>query len=238
MKSYRYLAIICVLGIACILTVGCEKMEKPVMDAMDMAMTETDTPAEMDDPLQPVDNPEDALQPVDPPEYDPLQPVDNPEDALQPVDPADMEPDATISISPTEIASLEVGEQFTINVNIDSKVAVVAYEFVLTFDTTALKFVEHSISNYLSENEAEIEDHSLEISMVDDGNLTIAALSFTSTGIGEGILGSVTFEVIEKKASTIVLSDDGVNGPHVPGSDDLLYFLDVAISEDTVVVQE
>ena len=44
MKLERYMTIICVLGIMCVFALGCEKMQKPVMDAMtDTGMTDTDT---------------------------------------------------------------------------------------------------------------------------------------------------------------------------------------------------
>ncbi|MDE0482926.1 MAG: cohesin domain-containing protein [Candidatus Poribacteria bacterium] len=257
MKFSRYFSFVCILAIACIFTVGCEKMQKPVMDAI--TDTETETPAEMDDTLQPVDHPEDdsdgetpaemddTLQPVDHPEDNIQQPetppeMDGPqrppeEDTQQPEMPAEMEPDATITISPTEIALPEVGEQLTIKVNIDSKKPAVGYQFVLTFDATVLKYAEHSIPNYIPGSE----DYTLEYSMLDDGNLQITVLSFTSTGIGEGALASATFEVLEKKASTIVLSDVTVDGPllSVPGSDReiIINTLDLAISEDTVVIQ-
>ena len=105
MKFYHYLAIMCVLGIACILTVGCDKMEKPVMDAMDMAT--------MDDPLQPVDPPE--MGPVDPPEmYDPLQPVDPPEPEMEaPAFPEDFEalPDDNV----VHVTELSIGPQVYLN---------------------------------------------------------------------------------------------------------------------------
>ncbi|MDE0482925.1 MAG: cohesin domain-containing protein [Candidatus Poribacteria bacterium] len=228
MKFSRYFSFVCILAIACIFTVGCEKMEKPVMDAVDMAMTDTETPAEtpaeMDGPQQPPE--EDTQQPETPPEMDgPQQPPEPPEmDDTE--TPAEMDVDATLSISPTEIALPEVGEQLTINVNIDSKEQVRFYQLTLTFDATVLKFVEHSITNYIPD----IEDYTLEDSMLDDGKVVLSTLSFTSTGIGEGMLASVTFEVIEKKASTIVLSVDNVNRPDRSR-------LDVVISEDTVVIQ-
>jgi hypothetical protein len=43
---------ICVFGLACIFTTGCEKMEKPVMDVMDMAMTETEMDTETETPAE------------------------------------------------------------------------------------------------------------------------------------------------------------------------------------------
>ena len=237
MKFSRYFSFVCILAIVGVFALGCEKMEKPVMDAMDMAMTDTETetptemdgttetPAEMDMPAE-TETPAEMDMPAEtetPAEMDMSAETDMPAETETP---AEMEPDATITISPTEIALPEVGEQFTITANIDSKVAVVGYQFDLKFDATVLKYVEHSISNYLSENEAEIEDHS----MVDDGNLTIVAVSRTSTGIGEGTLAAITFEVIEKQASTIVLSD-------VLVTDSAAELLDAAISEDTVVIQ-
>ena len=226
MKFSRYFSFVCILAIACIFTVGCEKMQKPVMDAI--TDTETETPAEMDDTLQPVDHPEDDSE--TPAEMDDTD-GETPPEMDDTETPAEMDVDATLSISPTEIALPEVGEQFTINVNIDSKEQVRYYQLTLTFDATVLKFVEHSFSNYIPE----FEDYTLEDSMPDDGKVVLSPLSQSSTGIGEGMLASVTFEVIEKKASTIVLSNDGVNGPALP--DAPLNRLDVAISEDTVVIQ-
>jgi len=229
MKLSRYFYFVCILAMACVFTVGCEKMEKPVMDAMDMAMTdtETETPADMDGTTEAsaeieIETPADMDMPAD---------MDDGEETPADMDtdgetPADMDVDATITISPTEITLPEVGEQFTINVNIDSKKPVAGYQFYLNFDVTVLKYVEDSISNYISENEADI----IKSSDVNDGRVRIGTASLTSAGIGEGALGSVTFEVLEKKASTIVLSDVTVNRP-----DATLY--DIAISTDKVVIQ-
>ncbi|MDE0313813.1 MAG: hypothetical protein OXM61_02845 [Candidatus Poribacteria bacterium] len=83
MKFSRYFSFVCILAIVGIFVVGCEKMQKPVMDTMDMVVTdtETETPAEMDDTLQPVDHPEDDSDGETPAEMDDtLQPVDHPED--------------------------------------------------------------------------------------------------------------------------------------------------------------
>ena len=183
----------------------------------------------MDGPQRPPE--EDTQQPETPPEMDgPQRPPE--EDTQQPETPPEMDgpqqppPDATVSISPTEIALPEVGEQFTINGNIDSKEPVAGYDLYLTFDTTVLKFVEHSITNYIPE----FEDYTLEDSMLDEGKLVISVSGKNSTGIGEGALASATFEVLEKKASTIVLSDVIISHPD-------LSRLDVAISADTVVIQ-
>ena len=229
MKFRCYFSFLCILAIACVFMVGCEKMEKPVMDAMDMAMVDDtqqpETPSDMDDT--------DGETPADMDDTDGETSAEM-DDGETPAEmdmdgetPAEMEPDATIAISPTEIALPEVGEQFTINISIDNKVPVAGYLFTLTFDAAVLKFVERSNSNYLSENEADIDV----IFGVNDGSIEIGAvlISESVTGIGEGELDSVTFEVIEKQASTIVLSDVLVR--------DQVELLDSTLSADTVVIQ-
>ena len=215
MKFRCYISFLCILSLACVFMVGCEKMEKPVMDAMDMAMTDTEpeTPTEMDDTQQP-ETPAEMDDDGMPAEMDEGE------------TPAEMDADVILSISPTKIALPEVGEQFTVTASIDSKVAVAGYQFDLTFDTTVLKFVEGSISNYLPENEAV----TFKELKADGGSIKIQAVSPFSTSIGEGELASVTFEVIEKKASTIVLSG-------VQVADAAATLLDFTISEDTVVIQ-
>ena len=52
MKLERYFTIVCILVITCCFTVGCEKMQTPMMDAMEM-VTETETPMEPEMPMEP-----------------------------------------------------------------------------------------------------------------------------------------------------------------------------------------
>ena len=89
MKLERYLAIVCILGIACILTVGCEKVNKPMMDAVDMAMTDTATPTEMGDVKEP-DMPAETDTPAE--TEPPLPTIDFKPEIEQPTLPEDFEP--------------------------------------------------------------------------------------------------------------------------------------------------
>ena len=107
----------------------------------------------------------------------------------------------TVDLSPKTIASPNRGEQITFSLNITSGANVAGYQATLQFDTTALKYVQTSNSDYLPSG-------AFAIPVVAQGNtITFAASSLDGESSGDGTLAIITFEVIDVKASTVTLSD-------------------------------
>ena len=119
-----------------------------------------------------------------------------------PTTPVETEIDnTTVDLSPKTIASPNRGEQITFSLNITSGANVAGYQATLQFDTTALKYIESSNSNYLPSG-------AFAIPVVAQGKtITLAASSLNGESNGDGTLATITFEVVAVKASTVTLSD-------------------------------
>ena len=109
--------------------------------------------------------------------------------------------DATVSISPAAVGSPAIGQQLEFSLNITKGEAVAGYQATVQFDTTALRHVESSNSDYLP-------DGAFFAQPVVEGNLVkLNAVSLAGESDGDGTLATLTFEVIAVKASTLTLSD-------------------------------
>ncbi len=106
-----------------------------------------------------------------------------------------------VSIDPAEIVSPSVGEQFTVSINIMGGKGVAGYEIHISFDPTALKYVSSANADYLPGAvgpPADISENKL---------IVVAVDPFGGMSDGDGTLATVTFEVVEAKASTIGLEN-------------------------------
>ncbi len=119
-----------------------------------------------------------------------------------PTTPVETEIDnTTVDLSPKTIASPNRGKQITFSLNITSGANVAGYQATLQFDTTALKYIESSNSNYLPSG-------AFAIPVVAKGKtITLAASSLDGESNGDGTLATITFEVTAVKVSTVTLSD-------------------------------
>ena len=108
---------------------------------------------------------------------------------------------ATVSLSPATVASPNIGEQITFSLNISEGANVSGYQATLRFDTTALKYIESSNSDYLPTGAFAIP------TTIDGNSVTLAATSLAGESSGDGTLATVTFEVVATKVSTVRLSD-------------------------------
>ena len=106
-----------------------------------------------------------------------------------------------VSFSPSTVASPGIGGQLTFSLNITAGANVAGYQTTVQFDTTALKFVESSNSDYLPSGAFTIPP------MVDGNKIQIGATSLAGESEGDGTLATITFEVVDVKTSTITLSD-------------------------------
>ena len=121
---------------------------------------------------------------------------------------------ATVSLSPTSIQSPAIGQQLTLSLKIANAENVAGYQATVSYDTTALRYVESANGDYLPSG-------AFFIPPVAEGNtVTLAASSLAGESDGDGTLANITFEVVAIKPSTVrltnVLLTDGSGGSSVP----------------------
>ncbi len=104
--------------------------------------------------------------------------------------------DATVSISPSQVVSANVGEQITFNLNIAGGENVAGYQVTVLYD--ALYLVDFTNGDYLPAD-AFFDRHGYY-------PLTIAATTLAGAANGDGTLATLTFEVEDFKPSTVTLS--------------------------------
>jgi len=123
---------------------------------------------------------------------------------------------ATVSISPSPVVSPAIGEALTFSLNIEGGENVAGYQATVLFDDTALSLVDATKGNYLPADPFFLADgpfgeSSLIISSStgDFQNLEevrLIANTLAGAGNGDGTLATLTFEVVDFKASTLTLS--------------------------------
>ena len=106
-----------------------------------------------------------------------------------------------VSIVPASVESPNIGEQFSVTVDVSNARNVAGYQIVVQFDAEALQYVSWAQGTYLPGN-------LFVIPPVVEGN----SASFTSTGgtpatETAGTLLTITFEVVAIKASTLTLNE-------------------------------
>ena len=112
---------------------------------------------------------------------------------------------AVVSVDPAEVESPAAGEELMINVNIMGGADVAGYQVHVNFDTTALEYVSSANGSYVSDVLLSDAGTAADAS---DGNFRIyAAAKPGVVSDGDGTLATVTFKVLEAKASAISLTD-------------------------------
>ena len=106
-----------------------------------------------------------------------------------------------VSLSPSSVDSPDVGEQLTFSINIAEGQRIAGYQAILTYDYTALRFVQGDNGTYLPSGAFFIPPK------VDGDTVQLAASSLAGETMGDGTLATITFEVVEVKPSTVTLSD-------------------------------
>ena len=110
-------------------------------------------------------------------------------------------PNTTVSLLPASVQSPAVGDRLTLNLTITGGLNVAGYQATIQFDTTALRYVEGINGDYLR-------DRVFFAAPVVDGNrVTLNATSLAGETKGDGILATLTFEVVSAKVSTLTLSE-------------------------------
>ena len=113
---------------------------------------------------------------------------------------------ATVSVDPATIESPAVGEQFTVNINIADGEGVAGFQAKINYDNTALKYVSVAKGAYLPGDP--LAGTFFPVIRPGESHVVIGGTSIgVGTGEGDGTLATVTFEVLEVKASAITLTD-------------------------------
>ena len=109
--------------------------------------------------------------------------------------------ETVVSLTPSPVASPDLGEQLTFNVSIVNGKNVAGYAFKLAFDTTALRYISSGNADYLPTGAFVIPP------LINENQVTLAAASLNGRSQGEGTLATFTFEVVAVKPSTLRFSE-------------------------------
>ena len=107
---------------------------------------------------------------------------------------------ATVSITPSPVPSPEAGGQFTFSLAIADGVDVAGYKATVSFNSSALQFVEGTEGDYLPADAFSVPP------VVDENRVTLGATTFGGSGEGDGTLARLTFEALADRTSSLILS--------------------------------
>ena len=116
--------------------------------------------------------------------------------------------DIITRITPSRTVSPAIGKQLTFNIEIVGGKNVAGYQLTVEFDATAMRYISSTNGDYLSGDTYRMPP------VIDENQVTLASSAFTENRNGNGILATVTFEVVALKTSTlnltnVILSDRG-----------------------------
>ncbi len=112
-----------------------------------------------------------------------------------------------VSIVPASVESPQVGEQLVITVDITNGFGVAGYQGTVQFDSTALRYVSLTHGDYLSGQVIPISTKATE------NQVSFARTAVdTTASTAEGALVTITFDVLDAKASALILSDVIIGG--------------------------
>ena len=112
---------------------------------------------------------------------------------------------AVISISSASTQSLTIGERFTVSLNIVGGENVVGYQATVVFDPDALIYFSSANGEYLSD------DAFFAAPVVEENSVTLTSVAGVSSG--DGTLATITFQVVDAKASRLFLSQASLVDP-------------------------
>jgi len=108
---------------------------------------------------------------------------------------------ATVSVSPSQVSSPAIGKQLTFSLNIANGENVAGYQAAISYDTSALRYVESNNGDYLPAGAFFVPP------VVNGNRVKLASTVFTGVSNGDGTLATLTFKVVAAKASTLTLTD-------------------------------
>ena len=103
---------------------------------------------------------------------------------------------ATVSVSPSSVQSPDAEEELTFSLNIANGVNIAGYQATVLYDRTALRFKDSTAGNYLAAGGIFLRAAGF------FGEVTLVANALEASN-GAGTLVTLTFEVIDFKASTL-----------------------------------
>ena len=106
---------------------------------------------------------------------------------------------AVVDFTPSSVLAPAIGEQLAFNIRIANGQNVAGYQVSLEYDTKTLKPV-------LASNGVYLPDAYPAKPFVSEGLVTLGASSSTGVGNGDGVLATITFEVLVVQASTVSVS--------------------------------
>ena len=112
---------------------------------------------------------------------------------------------ATVSVSPASVQSPDVGEQLTFSLNIANGVNIAGYQATMFFDRTAFRLVDFTEGDYLPAD-AFFADPIEIYESASSNRVILAANTLAEASNGAGTLVTLTFKVVDFKASTLTLS--------------------------------
>ena len=135
---------------------------------------------------------------------------------------------AISSISPTSTASLDIGEQLTVSLNIVGGEDVVGYQATIVFDPDVLIYFSSANGDYLSDGVF------FAAPDVEKNYVTLASTALAEESNGDGVLAIITFQVVDTKASGLFLSQVHLVNPD---GERLFPYIENVISEDGTVIE-
>ena len=114
---------------------------------------------------------------------------------------------AILSVSPTSTQSLDIGEQLTVSLKIVGGENVTGYQATVVFDPTALIYFSSANGEYLSDGAF------FAAPDVGENYVTLAAAALAGESNSDGVLATITFQVVDTKASGLFLSQASLVDP-------------------------
>ena len=123
---------------------------------------------------------------------------------------------ATVSIAPSPVVSPDIGETLTFSLNIAGGKNVVGYQATVSFDESAIEYIESANGDYLPAKaffvDPVIDYNWIEATSIGEGywyleiSVTLAASTLAEAANGDGTLATLTFEIKDFVPSTLTLS--------------------------------
>ena len=107
----------------------------------------------------------------------------------------------SIRFTPSTVVPPAVGAQMTVNLAIVGGKHVAGYQASVSFDSTALRYIESAAGDYLLANAF------FAPPKIEGNKVTLMSTSGTEERDGDGILATLTFEVVAVKTSILTLSN-------------------------------
>ncbi|MYF99742.1 peptidoglycan DD-metalloendopeptidase family protein [Candidatus Poribacteria bacterium] len=117
-----------------------------------------------------------------------------------PVKPEPMTTDTIVRIEPDSMESPAVEQEIEFSLEIEDGENVAGYQATITFDSTALRYVNSTKGDYLP-GDPFFRD------TVEGNSITLIATSFDGESDGDGTLATLKFEVLLVKESTLTITD-------------------------------